>query len=97
MAAITTYTRSLRENYMQVDRIKELIENKLIGAQVLVEGDGAHFSAIVIAEVFANKSRIAKQQMVYDAVRQELLDGTLHALSVKTYTPEEWESLQKET
>lgn len=75
---------------MQPEKIKQLIEAGLPDAKAEVEGDGAHFTAIVICPQFSGKSRIEKQQMVYDTVKPELMDGTLHALSVKTLTPEEW-------
>lgn len=75
---------------MTPDNVKQLIEAGLTNAEVQVDGDGAHFTAIVICPQFANKSRVQKQQLVYDTVRSQLMDGTLHALSVKTYTPEEW-------
>lgn len=81
---------------MQPEEIKRLIELGLKDSQALVEGDGAHFTAIVISPLFSNKSRIQKQQMVYDTVKPQLLDGTLHALSVKTHTPEEWVELNQE-
>lgn len=77
---------------MQIEVIKEKIEVGLPGSFVHVEGDGAHFQAIVVFEGFAGKNRIKKQQMVYDTLREELLDGTLHALSIKTFTPEEWDA-----
>ena len=76
---------------MQVEEIKRLIEKKLGDAEILIEGDGTHFTAIVISPLFMRQSRIKRQQLVYDAVRKELLDGSLHALSIKTYTPDEWQ------
>jgi len=79
---------------MQTEKIKELIEAGLPGAEVTVEGDGAHFTALVIYAPFAGKSRIQKQQMVYDTVKEQLLDGSLHALSLKTMTPEEWQTIE---
>jgi len=78
---------------MQPDEIRDIIEAKLTGAEAHVEGDGAHFTAVVVCPAFIGKSRIAKQQMVYDTVREQLLDGTLHALSLKTFTPDEWQAL----
>ena len=75
---------------MQPEEIKRLIEMGLPDALVQVEGDGSHFNAIVVSESFTNKSRIQKQQLVYATVQQQLLDGSLHALSLKTFTPEEW-------
>jgi acid stress-induced BolA-like protein IbaG/YrbA len=81
---------------MQPDEIKRLIEAGLPHATAYVEGDGAHFTAAVISAAFAGKSRIQKQQLVNDTVRKQLLDGTLHALSITTFTPEEWQKLKDE-
>lgn len=78
---------------MQPEKIKNLIEAGLAETEAYVEGDGAHFTALVISPAFAGKSRIQKQQLVYDTVRKELLDGSLHALSLKTFTPSEWQEL----
>jgi acid stress-induced BolA-like protein IbaG/YrbA len=78
---------------MQPEEIKALIEAGLTNADVHVEGDGAHFTALVICPIFAQKSRIQRQQLVNETVKKQLLDGTLHALSIKTFTPEEWDAL----
>lgn len=78
---------------MQTQEIEQLIEAGLPEAKAYVEGDGTHFNALVVAEVFAGKSRVQKQQLVYDTVRKQLLDGTLHALSVKALTPAEWQAI----
>lgn len=77
---------------MQPEEIKRLIEAGLTQAQAFVEGDGAHFTAVVVCPEFVGKSRVQKQQLVYDTVRKQLLDGTLHALSIKTFTPDEWQA-----
>lgn len=79
---------------MQPEEIKRLIETGLIEASAIVDGDGHHFTATVISSEFAGKSRIQKQQLVYATLRQQLLDGTLHAISLKTLTPEEWQQEQ---
>jgi len=81
---------NFHENAMKPEKIKSLIEAGLSESEAHVEGDGAHFTAIVICPTFEGKSRIQKQQMVYDTVKPQLLDGSLHALSVKAYTPAEW-------
>ena len=78
---------------MQPEDIKNLIEAGMPNTLAHVEGDGAHFSAIVISDAFIGKSRIAKQQLVYDTVRKQLLDGSLHALSIKAFTSEEWKAM----
>lgn len=76
---------------MQTDEIKQLIEAGLPGAMVEVDGDGTHFSAIVVSEEFAGKSMVQKHQRVYQALGEKM--GTdIHALSIQAYTPEEWDS-----
>lgn len=79
---------------MQIEEVKRLIEAGLPDSEAYVEGDGTHFTAAVICSAFAGKTRIQKQQLVYDTVRKQLLDGTLHALSITTFTPEEWQKLK---
>jgi acid stress-induced BolA-like protein IbaG/YrbA len=81
---------------MQPEEVKRLIETGLKDSEAFVEGDGAHFLACVVCPIFAGKSRVQKQQLVNDAVKAQLLDGTLHALSIKTFTPEEWDKLDPE-
>lgn len=77
---------------MQPDDIKQLIETTIPHCKALVAGDdGRHFEAIVISPLFSNKNRVQKQQVVYSALNSPLSDGTLHAISIKTYTPDEWE------
>lgn len=55
-----------------------------------VTGDGRHFEAVVVSEEFAGKSRIARHQLVYQALGDRMREE-IHALSMKTHTPEEWE------
>lgn len=69
--------------------IQALIENGLPGAQVEVDGaDGVHFEATVIASQFAGKMPLARHRMVY-ATLGNLMGGAIHALALKTLTPEE--------
>lgn len=76
---------------MQPNDIKNLIENGLKECTALLDGeDGVHFSAIVISPEFAGKNRIQKQQLVYAALGNRIADGTIHAISIKAYTPGEW-------
>ncbi|MFO7602516.1 MAG: BolA family protein [Gammaproteobacteria bacterium] len=80
---------------MHPDDVKALINAGLPDCQVQVSGDGSHFEAIVIGELFADMSPVKKQQAVYATVKQHITSGELHALSIKTYTPDEWQKAQK--
>jgi len=74
---------------MDSDRIKSLIEAGLPGARAEVSGeDGVHFEATVVAGQFAGKLPLARHRMVY-ATLGDLMGGQIHALALKTLTPEE--------
>ena len=74
---------------MDTQTIKTLIERGLPGAQAQVQGaDGVHFEATVVAAAFAGKLPLARHRMVY-ATLGDLMGGAIHALSLKTLTPEE--------
>jgi acid stress-induced BolA-like protein IbaG/YrbA len=75
---------------METRAIERLIQSELPESEVHVTGDGSHFEAVVISEDFAGKSLLEKQRLVMSAVRRQIDSGELHALSIKTYTPQEW-------
>jgi acid stress-induced BolA-like protein IbaG/YrbA len=55
-----------------------------------VAGDGQHFEALIVSAEFADLNRVKRQQRVYAILRDRLDSGELHALSMRTLTPEEW-------
>jgi acid stress-induced BolA-like protein IbaG/YrbA len=58
---------------------------------VEVAGDGQHFQALVVSAAFAGKSRVQRHQLVYAALGERMREE-IHALSMRTLTPEEWQS-----
>ena len=74
-------------------RDQELIETGLDQATVEIEGDGHHFNAVIVSPAFAGKSRIQQHQLVYQALGDKM-KAEIHALSMRTLTPEEWEQEQ---
>ena len=57
--------------------------------RVEVIGDGQHFQALIVSAAFAGKSRIQRHQLVYAALGDRMREE-IHALSMKTLTPEEF-------
>ncbi len=55
-----------------------------------VEGDGYHYQLTIVSDLFANKSKVARQQWVYKLLANYITSGSLHALTMKTWTKEEW-------
>jgi acid stress-induced BolA-like protein IbaG/YrbA len=74
---------------METEAVAELIRNGLPQAEVSVTGDGSHFEAVVVSSAFAGLTPIKKQRLVMDTVREQIASGELHALSIKTLTPEQ--------
>ena len=69
--------------------IQEWIEAGLEDSHVEIEGDGQHFHALIVSTLFEGKSRIAQHQLVY-AILGDKMKAEIHALSMRTLTPEEW-------
>lgn len=76
---------------MEPEQIRVLIENNLSLSTAYVTGDGAHFNAIVICQTFVNQSALERQRAVYSSVHPHIQNGNIHALSIKAYTPQEYE------
>jgi acid stress-induced BolA-like protein IbaG/YrbA len=72
--------------------VENAIATKLANATVKVVGDGQHFEAIVVSPSFEGQTRVKQHQMVYAAIQEELASEVIHALSLKTYTPETWQA-----
>lgn len=75
---------------MDVEEIKRLILAGMVCEYLELDGDGQHFQAIVVSPEFAGKSRVQRQQRVYQTLQSQLATGELHAISFKTLTPDEW-------
>jgi acid stress-induced BolA-like protein IbaG/YrbA len=70
------------------ESIESSIRAGLACERVEVIGDGQHFQALVVSPAFAGKSRVQRHQMVYAALGERMREE-IHALSMKTLTPEE--------
>ncbi|GMQ76422.1 MAG: BolA/IbaG family iron-sulfur metabolism protein [Gammaproteobacteria bacterium] len=79
---------------MYPEELKKLIEAAFAECHVEVTGDGRHFSAVVVSDAFTGKNLIARHRLVYAAFGRRFDTEAVHALSLKTYTPEQWQALQ---
>jgi acid stress-induced BolA-like protein IbaG/YrbA len=55
-----------------------------------VEGDGRHWYATIVSDQFEGLRLIQRHQKVYATLGQKMQTDEVHALSMKTYTPNEW-------
>ncbi len=70
------------------EQVQSHIEKGLQCTRVRVLGDGQHFEALVVSEAFRGKSPVERHQLVY-AVLGDRMREEIHALSIRTLTPEE--------
>ena len=75
---------------LESEQIKHWISAEVPCSHLAVEGDGHHFSAVIVSEVFAGLGRVKRQQLINDILKPHFDSGLLHALSMQTITPEEW-------
>jgi acid stress-induced BolA-like protein IbaG/YrbA len=79
---------------MQAEQIKTLIEAGLPECEAQVDGDGRHWNAVVVSPAFTGKSMLQQHRQVYAALGDSFDTEALHALSLRTYTPEQWRNSQ---
>ena len=76
-----------------LDEIANLIKKAIPDAQVHVEdmtGGGDHFQISVVSSAFQGKMLIDQHRLVQQALQEAFEDGRIHAVHIKTQTPEEW-------
>lgn len=93
----------------RMDKIKRLLEASLAPTQLDIVDDsqshaghagalagGGHFYATIISGAFEGKTPVKRHQMVYEALG-DMMRSDIHALSIKAYTPSEFERLETRT
>ncbi|MGE0559328.1 MAG: BolA family protein [Burkholderiales bacterium] len=72
------------------DSIKQSIAAGLECRHLEVSGDGHHWEAVIVSEAFRGKNKVQQHQLVYQALGDRMREE-IHALSMKTLTPEQWQ------
>ncbi|PZU96739.1 MAG: BolA family transcriptional regulator [Pseudanabaena sp.] len=93
-----------------ITQIKDILQDKL-GAVIVEIADrsdlhkhhqgrmnapvgSGHYDAIIVAESFAGKTMMQQHRMVYAALAEQM-QTTIHAIALKTYTPEQWQQIEQ--
>ncbi|GLX81700.1 BolA family protein [Thalassotalea eurytherma] len=76
---------------MDVDQIKALINDALSLDELHVSFDGSQCKVIAVSDIFAEMSRVKKQQTIFAPLSESIKEGTIHAVSIKTFTTEQWQ------
>ena len=70
-------------------QVRSHIEQGLDCVFAQVTGDGRHFEAVIVSPAFRGLRKVRQHQLVYRALGDRMREE-IHALSMQTYTPEEW-------
>jgi acid stress-induced BolA-like protein IbaG/YrbA len=74
---------------VEPESIEQSIRAGLACTHLEVSGDGAHFEAVIVSPAFKGLNRVRQHQLVYAALGDRMREE-IHALSMKTFSPEEW-------
>jgi BolA protein len=80
----TTLRAALQPTHLAVED-----ESALHAGHAGAASGGGHFRVVIVAEAFSGLDRIARQRAVYAALG-EAMRSTIHALALRTLTPDEW-------
>ncbi|MCY1260244.1 Acid stress protein IbaG [compost metagenome] len=75
---------------MQAVEVKSLLEAKLPGTQVEVEGEGCNFQLNLVSDELAGMSPVKRQQQVYAQLNPWIADGSIHAVTMKFFSRAAW-------
>lgn len=76
---------------MEAQQLIDLVKEQLPAQEVRAQGEGAKFDLIVISDVFVGLNAVKKQQAVYAVLNDYIASGELHAVTMQTHTPQDWE------
>ncbi|SEI39908.1 Acid stress-induced BolA-like protein IbaG/YrbA, predicted regulator of iron metabolism [Allopseudospirillum japonicum] len=80
---------------MTSDQVRDLLSTRLPACDFYVQGEGSKFAITAVGDVFTElKMPVKKQQYVYAGLQEEIASGAIHAVTIKTYTPEQWQNAQ---
>ncbi len=75
---------------LSAQQLQSYITQHLACEYIKVSGDdGTHFDAVLVSSAFVGKNRVQQHQLVYGALGDRMR-AEIHALSMQTYTPEQW-------
>lgn len=74
---------------MDAKTVESLIRAELENCDVSVEGAGSNYTITVIGDIFAGKRPVQRQQLVYAALNDRIAAGDIHAVNIRTLTPDQ--------
>jgi acid stress-induced BolA-like protein IbaG/YrbA len=71
------------------NEVQKLLESSIPNSTVIAEGEGCNFQVSVVSTAFEGLSTVKRQQLVYSHLQDAISSGAIHAVTMKTLTPEQ--------
>lgn len=75
---------------MNSEQLTEILKTAFPQAEVVVAGQAGKFELRIVDDIFIEKRTVARQQMVYAPLNTYIADGSVHAVTIRAMTKEEW-------
>jgi len=80
---------------MELSEVKALLDAALPDCEITVESDGSHYDITVIGSEFEGVSTLNRQRTVNKVLMEHITNGSIHAVNIKAFSPDEWTKAQK--
>jgi acid stress-induced BolA-like protein IbaG/YrbA len=77
---------------MDIQAIRQLLAQQFPGAHIEADFEGSHLNVLLVSDVFVGLSPVKKQQRVYAVLNEKIASGEVHAVNMKTLTPDQWQA-----
>lgn len=77
---------------MEASQVRALVEAGLDDCRVDVEGGGGRFEVVAVGEVFDGLTPVKRQKLVYATLSEVIASGEVHAVTIRTFTPTQWDA-----
>ncbi|WKE66058.1 BolA family transcriptional regulator [Gallaecimonas kandeliae] len=75
---------------MTNQEIEQLLRDSLSLDEAIVKSEGSHYNIIAVGSCFEGLRPVKCQQLVYGPLMEAIANNSMHAVSIKTYTPANW-------
>ncbi|MFL3645550.1 MAG: BolA family protein [Cellvibrionales bacterium] len=76
---------------MSPEEVENTLREGLPDCEFVVQRDGSHYAIRAVGKVFDGKRPVQRQQVIYAALKEQIASGSIHAVHMKLFTPDEWQ------
>lgn len=78
---------------MQNEQVQQLLLAAFPDSEIQIAGEGCNFQVTIVSAQFEGMTMVQEQKSVYAALSKQITSGEIHAVTIKAYTPDEWQKV----